>query len=348
MPKTIRVAAVQMDAAPAPLTERLERAEMLASEAARSGAQLVVLPELFNIGYAYTDENFARAESMDGKTSSWMKSTAARLDIHLAGTILLIENGDIYNSMLLFSPNGKMWRYDKNYPWAWERGYFRERRGITVARTELGDLGMMICWDVGHPNLWKRYAGKTDMLVVASCPPDAPQASYDFPNGEKMAFNDMGSAMEALKDAGKLFFGDMVDQQAQWLGVPVVNSGACGTVKTPIPKANALLRMFALFAPHIQKLRSQASQMQMSCGMMPSCKVVDVNGNVVEERDPGEGEGFIMAEVSLGDSKSMPKGRQPKPPLSFINYQLSILNADVTVPAMMRSVYKNGLKKLKK
>lgn len=348
MPKTIQVATTQMNATPAPLTERLERAEMLVSEAARAGAQLVVLPELFNIGYAYTDQNFERVEPIDGKTSTWMKSAASRFNIHLSGTILLLENGDIYNSMLLFSPSGQMWRYDKNYPWAWERGYFREQKGITIAKTGLGDLGMLICWDVAHPKLWEQYAGKTDMIVAASCPPDAPQGSYDFPNGEKVTFDEMGSAMESLKNAGKIFFGDMVNQQAQWLGVPVVNSGACGTVKTPIPKAGALIKMLAPFAPRIRDLQSQASQMQLSCGMMSSCKVVDASGCVLAKRHPSEGEGFVMAEVSLKETKTMPTDRQPKPPMRPMEYLLSILNADVMVPAMMKSVYKDGLKKLGK
>jgi len=309
---------------------------------------LVVLPELFNIGYAYTDANFARAESADGKTGEWMKSAAARFKIHLAGTFLLFEQGEIYNSMLLFSPSGEMWRYDKNYPWAWERGYFRERRGITVAETELGDLGMMICWDIGHPKLWKQYAGKADMIVIASCPPDGPNASYDFPDGEKINFNDMGSMMNSLKGAGGRFFGDMVYQQARWLGVPVVNSGASGEVKTYIPKAGALIQMFALLAPQMRKLSPKANQLQMSCEMIPSCKVVDASGHLVAERMPTEGEGFVIAEVTLRDAKSMPRERQPKPPLKPMEYQLSLLNADVMVPAMMKSVYKNGLRKRNK
>jgi len=348
MPKTIRVATVQMDATPAPTIERLKRAEKLVSEAAYSGAQLVILPELFNIGYAYTDRNFESAEPIDGRTSAWIKASAARFNIHLAGTLLLLDGGEIYNTMLLFSPSGEMWRYDKNYPWAWERGYFRERRGITVAKTELGDLGMMICWDIGHPKLWKQYAGKTDMMVIASCPPDGPNASYDFPQGEKIDFNDIGSAVSSLKDAGRQFFGEMVNQQAKWLGVPVVNSGASGWVKTHIPKASALLRTFALFAPHMLKLLPLASQLQMSCEMIPSCKVVDAGGHVLAERMPAEGEGFVITEVTLADAKSMPRKQQPKSPLKPMEYQLSLLNADVIVPTMMKSIYKNGLKKIKK
>jgi hypothetical protein len=147
---------------------------------------------------------------------------------------------------------------------------------------------------------------------------------------------------------GKYFFGEMVDQQAKWLGVPVVNSGASGRVKTSIPKAEVLIKMFALLAPHIRKLRPQASQMQLSCEMMSSCKVVDASGCVIAERFPAEGEGFVMAEVAFKATKSMPTDHQPKPPMKFMEYQMSILNADVMVPAMMKSVYKDGLKKLKK
>src|SRR4030095_8141688 len=121
-----------------------------------------------------------------------MKAIAARLKIHLAGTLLILEQGDIFNSLLLFSPSGQQWRYDKNYPWAWERGYFRERRGVTVANTELGDLGMLICWDVGHANLWKQYVGQVDMMVIASCPPDGPNATYEFPDGNHLRFSELG------------------------------------------------------------------------------------------------------------------------------------------------------------
>jgi len=336
-----------MDAMPAPVSERLERAEKIITQAAQVGAQLVVLPELFNTGYAYTDDNFGLAEPLNGTTSAWMKTTAVSLGIHLAGALLLLDSGEIYDTMLLFSPSGQMWRYDKNYPWAWERGYFRGRRGMTIAQTELGDFGLMICWDLGHLNLWKQYAGKADMIVLASCPPDASNGSFDFPNGEKLDFDDIG-AMSSMKDVGRQFFGEMVNQQAKWLGVPVVNSGASGNVQTHIPKAGALLRTFSIFTPRVIKLLPKANGLQLSCGMIPSCKVVDAGGHTLAACAPTDGEGFAMAEVTLKDSKSVPTDSQPSPPLPNMIMRMVLFNSDVMVPWIMQSVYKNGLKKIKK
>src|SRR5215470_8981607 len=109
--RTIKVAAVQMDAAPAPLSERLSRAADLIAEASNAGAQLVVLQELFNTGYEYSDRNYGLAETMDGETVTWMKAQALQYNIHLTGSLMLLDNEDIYNSALLIAPDGRTWRY---------------------------------------------------------------------------------------------------------------------------------------------------------------------------------------------------------------------------------------------
>jgi hypothetical protein len=217
---------------------------------------------------------------------------------------------------------------------------------MTVAPTELGDLGLMICWDLGHLNIWRQYAGKVDMVVIASCPPDGPNASYDLPGGEKIDFSDLG-AMASVKDAGRQFFGEMVNQQARWLGVPAVNSGASGTVRTHVPKARALLRNLSLFSPRLLKLLPKAGHLQMSCGMIPSCKAVDAGGHTLAECAPADGEGFAISDLTLADSKPVPTGRQPSPPMNGVLAQMSYFNADLMVPFMMQSVYKNGLKKIR-
>ena len=342
MPRTLKVAAVQMDANPAPTAERLDRAERLITQAAQAGAQLVVLPEIFNTGYTYSDVNYRLAEPLDGKTAAWMKNSAARLSIHLAGSLLLLERGEIYNALLLFSPTGQMWRYDKSYPWAWERGYYRGGRGTSVAHTELGDLGMMICWDISHPNLWREYAGQVDMMVIASCPPDGTNPTYQFPDGSRMGLADLGGLLASMKGSGQRVFGDMTNQQAAWLGVPVVNAGGSGHIQTPIPRGAAFAWIFSLIAPRLVRHLRHAGQMQMSCDMIPSSKVIHASGQTLAERTQVEGEGFTLAEVTLPEARSSPRGPQPASPLTRAAY----FSSDVLIPFLMRPVYRKGLQRI--
>ena len=328
-----------MDANPAPTAERLARADRLVTEAAEAGAHLVVLPELFNTGYAYADANHCLAEPPNGPTTAWMKTTAARLNVHLAGSSMLLDQDEIYNSLLLFAPGGRVWRYDKNYPWGWERGYFRRGRGITVAETDLGHLGMMICWDTAHPQLWRRYAGRVDLMVISSCPPDIGNPTFHFPNGGSITFDDMGPAMASIKGIARLVFGDMINRQAGWLSVPAVNTVGSGHIRTAIPNGLSSFLTFLPLAPWLVKYLPQASQMRMSCGIVRGCKVVDASGQVLTELTQEQGEGFTMAGVTLSDGRPHPQGPQPASPLSPFAYFIS----DVVLPSLAVPVYRRGL-----
>lgn len=341
MSKTLRIAAIQMDATAAPLAERLARVEQLATEAAEAGAQLVALPELFNLGYAYSDENFRRAEPVDGPTATWMRATAARLNIHLAGSLLLRDQDEIYNALLLFAPDGRVWRYDKHYPWAWERAYFRESDRITVAHTDLGDIGMMICWDVAHAGLWRRYAGQVDLMLIVSSPPDAGNPVYHFPGGDRITADMMGPVFRSLKDAALQTFGATINQQTAWLGVPAVNTVACGQTTTAIPCARATFLSMLPLAPGLIKYLPQAHQLHVTYTYTPGCKVVAATGKVLAEVTQAQGETFTIAEVTLPEQRPTPRGPQPRPQTPLPAYVI----ADVLIPALMAEVYRQGARR---
>jgi hypothetical protein len=342
MPRTINVAAVQMDANPAPTADRLARADRLTRAAAEAGAQLVVLPELFNTGYAYAEANYRLAEPIDGPTVAWMKEVTARLNIHLAGSLMLLDENEVYNALLLFAPDGRFWRYDKNYPWGWERGYFREGHGTTIAQTELGDLGFMICWDTAHRDLWRRYAGQVDMMVISSCPPDVSNPTYHFPNGSQITFDDMGPLLASMKGSGALVFGDMLNQQTAWLGVPAVNTVGSGQIKTAIPNSFVSWLSILPFAPWLVKYLPLANQVQISCAMVPGCKLVNADGQPLAELTQQQGETFTLAEVTLADHKPSPQAVQPPARLPWLAY----VSADFLLPWLTIPVYRQGLRRV--
>jgi predicted amidohydrolase len=342
--RPLHVAATQMDVAPAPLAERLARAERLSEQASEGGAQLVVLPELFGVGYAYQEQNFGRAEPADGPTAMWMRSTAARLGVYLAGSILLAEGGEIYNTMLLVAPSGRTWRYDKSFPWGWERAYFRPgRTGPVVADTELGRLGMLVCWDVAHPKLWRAYAGRVDAVIVSSCPPDVGKIELEPARSGRVALAATSPVLARERDSAAAVFGAMIAEQAAWLGVPAVNTVGCGLVQTPIPNVIGTLLSFAPVAPQLLAYLRGARALRMRCSMTEACMIVDARGRQLAGLRQSAGEGFVSAQV-MPSTDQQARLAQPRGRASL----LARLSSDTILPALVTPVYRRGLRTLRR
>ncbi len=299
----------------------------------------MILPEVFNTGYAYTPDNYRRAEPIDGLTPDWMRQTATRLGVHLAGSLLLAEAGEIYNAMLLFAPDGRMWRYDKRYPWGWERAYFRPGQGVTVAETDLGRLGMLVCWDVAHADLWRAYAGQVQAMLISSCPPDVSNPTYRFPNGDELGLNRLGPLFARLKDATQQAFGAMVDQQTAWLGVPCLATVACGQALTPLPAARASFLAFLPGAPWLAKYLGMARFMRLSARMVEGGKILDRGGQPLARLSNDQGEAFCLAEIGPLGPLSGPAGPQPPSPVSRLAYWVS----DRLLPGLVWMTYRRAL-----
>ena len=178
--ETFKAAAIQLSAGPDP-EENLARAENLVTEAADSGASLVVLPELFCWSGRQTEEA-AQAETVPGPTSTRLGRLAARLGIHLAGGSLLEKSEDpehSFNSALLFGPDGDVLaRYRKIHLFSVDipgqatvderlsRGHGNESVCVT---TELARIGMSICYDLRFPELYRQLAADgAELLLVPS------------------------------------------------------------------------------------------------------------------------------------------------------------------------------------
>ena len=293
---------------------------------------------MFNLGYAYTDDNYARAETLAGKTVTWLKAQAARWQVHLAGSLLLRDAGEIYNALLLIAPDGRVWRYDKNYPWGWERAYFRESHAITIARTTLGDIGLLLCWDVAHPALWQRYAGQVDLMVVSSCPPDMSLPRYYLPDGTTFTFDNLGPLLARLKGGGWRVFGPNVQRHAAWLGVPVALAAACGTLDTAIPNGRGSLLTMLPLAPRLIKHWPRADRLRLTCDLIDATRIVDARG-VVLSAMTDQAEGYALAQVTLAAAKPHPIGPRPPRAASWLTYFAS----DVALPGLMRGYYRRRM-----
>lgn len=130
--------------------------------AANHGASLIVLPELANTGYVFTDrtEAFALAEPLpEGETAKLLAVTAERLGVHIVSGIAERAGKQLYNSAILTGPAGHVGVYRKLHLWNNEHLFFEPGdRGVPVFDTPLGRIAIAICYDAWFPETYRLAA----------------------------------------------------------------------------------------------------------------------------------------------------------------------------------------------
>jgi len=163
-----KVAVVQASSVIFDLQRSLEKAQLLAAEAASQGAKLVVFPEAFLSGYprgldfgaavgSRSDEgreDFRRywESSVDvpGLATEQLERCARQLGIYLVISVVEREGGTLYCSVLFFAPDrGYLGKHRKVMPTGSERLVwgFGDGSTLPVFDTPLGKLGAVICWE---------------------------------------------------------------------------------------------------------------------------------------------------------------------------------------------------------
>lgn len=173
---TIRAAALQTTATPDRDTN-LERATALVSAAVRDGAELVVLPELWNV-FGDADVLRAGAEPLDGPTGAWASHTAREHGVWLlAGSIAERVAGSplIHNTSCLYGPDGaraatyrKIHLFDNDVPGAAyvESAVVAPGSEIVSAPACGTTLGMAVCYDLRFPELFRILALRGATIVT--------------------------------------------------------------------------------------------------------------------------------------------------------------------------------------
>ena len=173
----MRAAAVQLNSAE-DKERNLEVAERLTRAAAWDGAELVVLPEKFNI--LGTHEHYRRgAEPLDGPTVRWASGLAAELGIDLvAGSIVELREGrdKLSNTCVHVGPDGeakavyrKIHMFDVVVGGVAYRESESEEPGEEIVLSETADglpLGLTVCYDLRFPELYRILAVRGARVIT--------------------------------------------------------------------------------------------------------------------------------------------------------------------------------------
>ncbi|MEI9982006.1 MAG: N-carbamoylputrescine amidase [Aliidongia sp.] len=148
--------------------ENVEKAVSMVRRAAAEGANIILLPELFETPYFCKDQKpewFAEARPAEGNpTLAQFADLARELEVVLPVSFFERANNAYYNSLMVIDADGsQLGLYRKSHipdgPGYQEKFYFRPGdTGLKAWSTRYGRIGIGICWDQWFPETARSMA----------------------------------------------------------------------------------------------------------------------------------------------------------------------------------------------
>ena len=156
----------------------IKRMEEQAAQAAKSECDLIVFPEMSLTGYVCRDLTYKLSEPIRGSSMDKLERIAREHNLHVV--LGMPEEsgakGIIHNSSVLLSPSGVVGTYRKMYLPTHsvfeEKRYFRPGHEVQTFDTTIGNIGMLICYDLFFPELARllTVAGAQIIVCISASP----------------------------------------------------------------------------------------------------------------------------------------------------------------------------------
>jgi predicted amidohydrolase len=173
MSVSLPVSLVQLDTAWHDPARNLVRAESFVAEAARQGARVVVLPELFTTGFTMQVAPFA--ETLPGPTTETVSLWARRFGVFVVATVAEQGTPLPRNAAFVVSPDGALIAtYRKLHPFSFgdENRHYAPGSELCVFEVDDVRCALQICYDLRFPETFRALSdrGVECCFVVANWP----------------------------------------------------------------------------------------------------------------------------------------------------------------------------------
>lgn len=167
----MKVAVIQMNCVTGKKEINFQIAGELIEKACEQGAKLIILPELFNTGYACNVLDWELAENEGEETDIFLRKYADEYSCSIIGGFVERAkiSGLVYNSLMMVQTGKKTQVYRKNYLWGSEKNRFIKGTKLEIWQTEQNKIAPQICYEVGFSENAKIAALKgADILIYSS------------------------------------------------------------------------------------------------------------------------------------------------------------------------------------
>jgi predicted amidohydrolase len=171
---TLTVACIQFDVRRGDVTENLRQAEEGIAAAARDGARLCVLPEMWSTSFLPTYDAATLAAAATAEET--LQRLSLQHDLVAIGSSVESADGALFDCARVYDQGRLLGRYRKIHlfsPHA-EHRHFRAGDEALVVDSSAGRIGVLICYDLRFPELARYYFHKSvEILAVPAQWPEA-------------------------------------------------------------------------------------------------------------------------------------------------------------------------------
>jgi predicted amidohydrolase len=173
MPEEVNAALAQISCKVGDKKHNINVMKKNIKRAKEKGANLVIFPELSLTGYLNRDLAYELAEPIPGSSINSLEEIAKKENIHIVfGMPEQSEKAHavLYNTAVLLGPDGFVGKYRKmhlpTHSVFEEKRYFRLGYEAPVFETELGKMGLTICYDMFFPEISRLLRLKGSQLII--------------------------------------------------------------------------------------------------------------------------------------------------------------------------------------
>ena len=179
MKNNFKIALAQIAPAATDKTGNLKLIAKTAALAGKKGADLVIFPELSLTGYVVKDQIYTLAETIPGPSTRALEKVAKQTRTHIIFGMPEVSEktqATLYNAAVLIGPDGLIGKYRKMYLPTHsvfeEKRYFRPGYAAAALSTELGKIGLIICYDIFFPEVSRlaRLEGAQLTVCISASP----------------------------------------------------------------------------------------------------------------------------------------------------------------------------------
>jgi len=171
----MRIASIQLNVVEASKEKALEHASQMIRQC--RGADLILLPELWNIGFMSFDRYRSEAETQEGPTLTLLRALARELSCHIHTGSFVEKRGDrFYNSSFLLDPTGEILGcYQKIHLFTYqsqEADILTPGTSVTVIPAAFGKFGLATCYDLRFPEFFRKMIDQgAEFFLISSAWP---------------------------------------------------------------------------------------------------------------------------------------------------------------------------------